>query len=97
MNSIKRLVFIFAVCMSSSVQAEIYTAHSVEEINNTLLELLNKRNPEKTLTILPLENFILKPVSPAFNIKDQRFHTIIELAGAFKVHPNDALKFQYLS
>ena len=64
--------------MSSSVQAEIYTAHSVEEINNTLLELLNKRNPEKTLTILPLENFILKPVSPAFNIKDQRFHTIIE-------------------
>lgn len=78
MNSIKRLVFIFAVCMSSSVQAEIYTAHSVEEINNTLLELLNKGNPEKTLTILPLENFILKPVSPAFNIKEQRFHTIIE-------------------
>ena len=78
MNSIKRLVFIFAVCMSSSVQAEIYTARSVEEINNTLLELLNKRNPEKTLTILPLENFMLKPVNPAFNIKDQRFRTIIE-------------------
>lgn len=78
MNSIKRLVFIFAVCMSSSVQAEIYTARSVEEINNTLLELLNKRNPQKTLTILPLENFMLKPVSPAFNIKDQRFRTIIE-------------------
>ena len=77
MNSIKRLVFIFAVCMSSSLQAEIYTARSVEEINNTLLESLNKRNPKKTLTILPLENFMLKPLNLAFNIKDQRFRTIV--------------------
>ena len=78
MNSIKRLAVIFVVCMSSSVQADIYTASSVEEINITLLELLKKRNPEKTLTIFPLENFMLKPVSPAFNIEDQRFPTIIE-------------------
>ncbi len=78
MNSIKRLVFIFVMCMSSSVQAEIYTASSVEEINNTLLELLEKRNPEKTLTILPLEKFMLRPVSPALNIKDEKFRTIIE-------------------
>ena len=41
------IVSVFTVFLLSEAQAEIYTANSIEEINNTLLELLEKRNAQK--------------------------------------------------
>ena len=77
MNSIRSLFFIFVLCVISSSRADIYTANSLEEINNTLLELLEKRNAAKTLTILPLEDFLLRSANPIFHAKDKKFSAII--------------------
>jgi hypothetical protein len=76
MSIIKRLVVLVSILLNLSVSADIYTANSIEEINNTLVGLLEKRNAQKTLTILPLEGFILKTVDPAFNAKDKKFQSI---------------------
>ena len=76
MSIIKRLVFLLVVLLNPSVNADIYTARSIEEINNTLFGLLEKRNAQKTLTILPLEGFILRTVDPEFNAMDKKFESI---------------------
>ena len=77
MISIRSLVFLFVVGATSLSRADIYTANSIDEINNTLLELLEKRNAQKTLTILPLEGFLLKPVDAGFYAKDRKFSAIM--------------------
>ncbi|MBY0534030.1 MAG: DUF2608 domain-containing protein, partial [Rickettsiaceae bacterium] len=64
--------------MSLSVKADIYSAETVEEINNSLMEFLEKRNPEKTLVVLPLEDFFAVPTHPAFDAtKEEEFRVLV--------------------
>lgn len=78
MNILKSLVLLFSISMIAPAHADIdiYPSSSVEEINNNLLKLLEKRNAQKTLVILPLEGFILKAVAPELNVGDEKFQAI---------------------
>ena len=51
-KNIRNIFFLLIIIISSISNAEIYTAESIEEINNTILDLLSKRNPKKTLLIM---------------------------------------------
>ena len=68
-QTIRSIFFLLIILLSSTSIAEIYSAESIEEVNNTILELLSKRNPKKTLLLIPLENFLVKPVDKEFYIK----------------------------
>lgn len=82
MKKIKISICLFVICMFSSVLAEeasnakLYNATSVEEINNTLSNLLINSNPQKTLTILSLSQ-LLKQTAPPLNTNDPDLQTII--------------------
>jgi hypothetical protein len=78
MNNIRTAFFLLIVLISSFAKAEIYSAASVEEINNTILELLSKRNPSKTLLILPLEGFLAKPKDKEFYITDRKYVVVLQ-------------------
>jgi len=58
------------------VKADIRTVSSIEEINDSLLESLDKRNALKTLIMVPLEGFILKNVAPELNSKSEEISEI---------------------
>ncbi len=77
LNISKILLFLCALFIISFARADIYTATSIDEINNTLFELLEKRNPQKTLTIIPFEDIIIRPVNSEFYLKDEKFVSII--------------------
>lgn len=77
MKNIRAAFFLLIVFGFISSKAEIYSAESVEEINNTILELLSKRNPSKTLLIAPLEGFLIEPVDKEFFIKDKKYSSIL--------------------
>jgi len=66
--------------MSFSSKAEIYSAQSLEEINNTILELLSKRNPEKTLLIMPLRGVLIEAVDKEFFVKGRKYTPILQRA-----------------
>ncbi len=80
MKIIRNLLLVLLSIISLSIKAEIYSARSVEEINNSLMEFLEKRNAEKTLVLLPLENFFVNPTHPAFYAKDEKFQALIARA-----------------
>ena len=83
MKIIRNLLLVLLSIISLSVKAEIYSAETVEEINNSLMEFLEKRNPEKTLVVLPLENFFAQATHPAFYAtKDEEFQTFIAQASS---------------
>ena len=42
-KNIRNIFFLLIIIISSISNAEIYTAESIEEINNTILDLLSKR------------------------------------------------------
>ena len=71
-------IFLFAIILSLStpLRAEIYSASSVEEINNSIMEMLDKRESNKSLIIMPLENFILEPKDDAFYLNDNESQNI---------------------
>lgn len=77
-KNIRNIFFLLIIIISSISNAEIYTAESIEEINNTILDLLSKRNPKKTLLIMPLEKFLIKPVDKEFYIKDQKYVPVLQ-------------------
>lgn len=78
MKIIRNLLLVLLSIMSLSVKADIYSAETVEEINNSLMELLEKRNPEKTLVVLPLEDFFAVPTHPAFDAtKEEEFRVLV--------------------
>ncbi len=66
MKNIRAAFFLVMIFIFSSSKAEIYLAESLEEINNTILELLAKRNTGKTLLIMPLEGVLIEPVDKEF-------------------------------
>ena len=78
MKNIRSVLFLLIILLSSVSKAEIYVAESIEEINNTILKLLSKRDPEKTLLIMPLEEFIIKPVDKEFYINDKKYSAILQ-------------------
>ena len=83
MKIIRNLLLVLLSIISLSVKAEIYSAETVEEINNSLMEFLEKRNPEKTLVVLPLENFFAQATHPAFYAtKDEELQTFITQASS---------------
>lgn len=77
-TSIRSFFFLLIILLSSVSNAEIYVAESIEEINNTILKLLSKRNPEKTLVIMPLEKFLIKPIDKEFYINDKKYSAILQ-------------------
>lgn len=78
MKTIRSVLFLLIILLFSVSKAEIYVAESIEEINNTILKLLSKRDPEKTLLIMPLEEFIIKPVDKEFYINDKKYSAILQ-------------------
>lgn len=46
------------------------------------MEFLEKRNPEKTLVVLPLENFFAQPTDPAFHVEDPELQVYIARASS---------------
>ena len=80
MRIIKNLLFVLLSIISLSVKADIYSAATIEELNNSLMEFLEKRAPEKTLVVLPLENFFVEPTNPAFYVTDDKFQVFITRA-----------------
>ncbi len=78
MKIIGNLLLILLSIISLSVKGDIYYAETLEEINNSLMEFLEKRNPEKTLVVLPLENFFAQATHPAFDVtKEEEFQILI--------------------
>ncbi len=77
-KTIRSIFFLLIILLSSTSIAEIYSAESIEEVNNTILELLSKRNPKKTLLLIPLENFLVKPVDKEFYIKDKKYSPVLQ-------------------
>lgn len=80
MKNIRSVLFLLIILLFSVSKAEIYVAESIEEINNTILKLLSKRNPKKTLLIMPLEEFIIRPVNKEFYINDKKYYAILQRA-----------------
>lgn len=78
MTNIRSFLFLLVIFLSSVSGAQIYVAESIEEINNTILKLLSKRNPEKTLVIMPLEKFLIKPTDKEFYINDKKYFAIMQ-------------------
>ena len=78
MKNIRAAFFLLIIFISFSSRAEIYSAKSLEEINNTILELLSKRNPEKTLLIMPLEGVLIEPVDKEFFVKDKKYAPVLQ-------------------
>lgn len=76
MKIITNLLLVLLWMISSSANAEIYSAASVEEINNSLMSFLEKRNTAKTLVLLPLEHFFVEPTNSAFYVRDKKFQTL---------------------
>lgn len=77
-KNIRSFLFLLIIFLSSVSEAQIYVAESIEEINNTILKLLSKRNPEKTLVIMPLEKFLIKPRDKEFYINDKKYLAILQ-------------------
>jgi len=93
MRIIRNLLFVLLSIISLSVKAEIYSAATIEELNNSLMEFLEKRTAEKTLVVLPLENFFVQPTHPAFYVKDDKFQVFIARAsGKAKLSRRQYLK-----
>ena len=80
MRIIKNLLFVLLSIISLSVKADIYSAATIEELNNSLMGFLEKRAPEKTLVVLPLEIFFVEPTNPAFYVTDDKFQVFITRA-----------------
>ncbi|MFK7973526.1 MAG: DUF2608 domain-containing protein [Rickettsiaceae bacterium] len=57
--------------------AALYSATTIEEINNSILNMLEKRNAAKTLVIMPFKNFFATPIDPEFHITNKNFAPII--------------------
>ncbi|MEM6338827.1 MAG: hypothetical protein AAF673_02740 [Pseudomonadota bacterium] len=79
-KTIRNIFFLVIISLSFTSRAEIYSAESIEEVNNTILELLSKRNPKKTLLLMPLEKFLIKPVDKEFYIKDKKYVPVLQKA-----------------
>lgn len=47
MKTIRSILFLLIILLFSISKAEIYVAESIKKINNTILKLLSKRDPEK--------------------------------------------------
>jgi hypothetical protein len=71
------LIFILFLMQSHKVVAAIHEVNSLEEINKTVLEILENRNPEKTLFLLPLEKFLIQPSHPFFSPPDSSYQSIL--------------------
>jgi len=78
MLKLRAILLAFIIFISSkvlAVDAEIYSAKSAIEINNSLMEMLSKRNPQKTLLLLPLEA-VIEFVDPALRTKDESLQKV---------------------
>lgn len=58
-------------------RAEIYNISSIEEMQSVVLESLEKRNPQKTLTILSLEGVVIVPSDATFSAEGKKFKAAI--------------------
>ncbi|MBN8512356.1 MAG: DUF2608 domain-containing protein [Rickettsiales bacterium] len=77
MHLLKLVIVLFVSCVLSA-RAEIYSAETVEEINNSIMDSLSTRNAEKALVILPLEGFFAEPVDSAFYKIDDDIKPLVE-------------------
>lgn len=77
MRLLKLVIVILAFC-ALSARGEIYSAETVEEINNSIMDSLSTRNAEKALVILPLEGFFAEPVDSAFYKIDDDIKPLVE-------------------
>ena len=66
MRIIRNLLFVLLSIISLAVKSDIYSAATIEDLNNSLMEFIEKRAAGKTLVVLPLEDFFVQPTHPAF-------------------------------
>jgi hypothetical protein len=72
------LLYIFASFPSF---AEIYTTENIGEIKGIVEDIFDKRNPQKTLFIIPLD-FIVRPSHPAMQKQEKNYNTLLKKAFA---------------
>ncbi|RTK92359.1 MAG: DUF2608 domain-containing protein [Rickettsiales bacterium] len=73
----KILILLSVVLFSLNSYAEMYSANTIEEINNSILSSLEQRDAKKTLVIMPLKDFIIEPEDPAFYANDEKARIVI--------------------
>lgn len=77
----KKIITLFiCIFLSSSSYAEIYNLENIKEIRDIVGDIFEKRNPEKTFFIFPLENFILRPTHPAMQKQEQNYNSLLKKA-----------------
>lgn len=76
----KVAALLFCIFVSFASYAEIYSVENVKEVKNMTKDIFEKRNPEKTLFIFPLENFIVRPTHPAMQIQEQSYSSLLTKA-----------------
>ncbi len=85
MLKLRALLLVFTIFFISSgalaSDLEIYSAKSAQEINNSLVDLLAKRNTQKTLLLLPIDAMI-ETSDPVFRTSDESLQRLA--ARAFK-------------
>ncbi len=76
----KIIILLLCITFFQKSYADIYAPETIKEIKDMAKDIFAKRNPEKTLFIFPLENFILKPVNPAFSTQDENYNALLKKA-----------------
>ena len=72
---------LFCIFVSLSSHAEIYTPENMSEIKGMVEDIFDKRNPQKTLFILPLD-FILRSTHPAMQKQERNYNSLLKKAFA---------------
>lgn len=75
----KLAIALVYILISSSSFAEIYTPENISEIKDMVGDIFEKRNPQKTLFIFPL-NFIIRPTHPAMQEQDKSYASLTKRA-----------------
>lgn len=76
----KITIILFLILYSAVTRGEIYNPASIKDIKYMAGEIFDKRNPQKTLFIFPLEDFILRPVHPALKKQDRNYESLFNKA-----------------
>lgn len=75
--SLRIIIFFIFSFLPLTGFSEIYTANTVAEINNSIINSVANRNPQKALVIIPLEHFLIEPSDDAFYAKNEKLESII--------------------
>lgn len=77
---LKILILLPAFLFAFNSYGKMYSANTIEEINNSILSSLEQRDAEKALIIIPLKDFMIEPEDSAFYINNEKANMVISKA-----------------